>query len=256
MVVTMKRLLESGVHFGHQTKRWEPKMKPYIFGSKNGIHIIDLQKTSVLIEDAYNEIKRIVENGGKVLFVGTKKQAQDAIAQEADRCGMPYVNYRWLGGMMTNIRTIRQRVDHFKKIDEIEKSGNFDKLSKKEIIELRKQREKMEKIFTGIKEMTDAPSAIFVVDTKKEHNAILEARKLGIAVVGLVDTNCDPDEVDFVIPGNDDAIRAIKLISEVIANAVIDGLQRNLEGKDINENAPAPVTAEAAAEIAGDKDAQ
>ncbi len=255
MVVSMKRLLESGVHFGHQTKRWDPKMKPYIFGAKNGIHIIDLQKTTGLIDEAYNEIKRVVENGGKVLFVGTKKQAQDAIAGEADRCGMPYVNYRWLGGMMTNIRTIRQRVDHFKKIDEIEKTGKFDKISKKEIIELRKQREKMEKIFTGIKEMTEAPALIFVVDTKKEHNAILEAKKLGITIVGLVDTNCNPDEVDYVIPGNDDAIRSIKLISEVVANAVMEGLQRNLEGREINEHIPAQVTAEVTADEAESKDA-
>lgn len=236
-VVTMKRLLEAGVHFGHQTKRWNPKMKPYIFGSKNGIHIIDLQKSSVYIHEAYNELKEIVAGGGKVLFVGTKKQAQDAIATEATRCGMPYVNHRWLGGMLTNYKTIKQRVRFYRQIEEMELNGEYEKMSKKDAIKLRKQKDKMSSIFQGIKDMEKVPEALFVIDIKKEKNAVAEAHKLGIPVFALIDTNCDPDEVDFIIPGNDDAIRSLNLMSEVMANAVLEGMQSSLEGKEVSQEA-------------------
>ena len=234
--VTMKQLLEAGVHFGHQTKRWNPKMKPYIFGAKNGIHIIDLQKSVKYIEESYEKCKAIVENGGKVLFVGTKKQAQDAIETEAQRCGMPYVNHRWLGGMLTNYKTIKQRVRFYRQLEEMETNGEMEKLNKKDAIKIRKQKEKMSEVFRGIKDMDDVPHAVFVVDIKKEKNAVAEAQKLGIPVFALIDTNCDPDEVDYLIPGNDDAIRSISLISRVMADAVLEGLQGNLEGRDVNED--------------------
>ena len=236
-VVTMKRLLESGVHFGHQTKRWNPKMSPYIFGSKNGIHIIDLQKSSAYIHEAYGVLKEITASGGMVLFVGTKKQAQDAIETEATRCGMPYVNHRWLGGMLTNYKTIKQRVKYYRQLEEMEANGEFENMSKKDAIILRKQKEKMSSIFHGIRDMEKAPEALFVIDIKKEKNAVAEAHKLGIPVFALIDTNCDPDEVDYIIPGNDDAIRSLNLISEVVANAVLDGLQSSLEGRDVSEAA-------------------
>ena len=236
-VVTMKRLLESGVHFGHQTKRWNPKMSPYIFGSKNGIHIIDLQKSSAYIHEAYGVLKEITAAGGKGLFVGTKKQAQDAIETEATRCGMPYVNHRWLGGMLTNYKTIKQRVKYYRQLEEMEANGEFENMSKKDAIILRKQKEKMSSIFHGIRDMEKAPEALFVIDIKKEKNAVAEAHKLGIPVFALIDTNCDPDEVDYIIPGNDDAIRSLNLISEVVANAVLDGLQSSLEGRDVSEAA-------------------
>ncbi|HPE29133.1 MAG TPA: 30S ribosomal protein S2 [Candidatus Mcinerneyibacteriales bacterium] len=260
--VTMKQLLEAGVHFGHQTKRWNPKMKPYIFGAKNGIHIIDLQKSVKYIEESCEKCKAIVENGGKVLFVGTKKQAQDAIETEAQRCGMPFVNHRWLGGMLTNYKTIKQRVRFFRQLEEMETNGEMEKLSKKDAIKTRKQKEKMSDVFRGIKDMDDVPHAVFVVDIKKEKNAVAEAQKLGIPVFALIDTNCDPDEADYLIPGNDDAIRSISLISRVMADAVLDGLQGSLEGRDVNEDeaveekprtrkakAEAPVQAETEAEV-------
>ncbi len=224
-VVAMKQLLEAGVHFGHQTRRWDPRMAPYIFTARNGIYIIDLQKTAKKIDEAYAVLKSIIDEGKTVIFVGTKKQAQDCVKEEAERCGMYYVNQRWLGGMLTNFDTIRKRVDRMKKLEAMETDGTFDVLPKKEVIILKKEMEKLEKNLGGIREMTELPGAMFVVDPKKERIAILEARKLGIPVIGLVDTNCNPEDVDYVIPGNDDAIRAIKLIAEAMANAVIESKQ-------------------------------
>ena len=224
-VVAMKQLLEAGVHFGHQTRRWDPRMAPYIFTARNGIYIIDLQKTCKKIDEAYAVLKSIVDEGKTVIFVGTKKQAQECVKEEAERCGMYYVNERWLGGMLTNFGTIRKRVNRLKELEAMEADGTFDVLPKKEVILLKKEMEKLEKNLGGIKEMTEIPGAMFVVDPKKERIAILEARKLGIPVFGLVDTNCNPEDVDYVIPGNDDAIRAIKLIVEAMANAVIESKQ-------------------------------
>lgn len=221
-VVTMKSLLEAGVHFGHQTKRWNPKMGKYIYAARNDIHIIDLQISVGLIEDAYAFIRDIAKSGKDILFVGTKKQAQDAVREEAERCGMFYMNNRWLGGTLTNFKTIKTRIDRLKKIEQMEVTGEFDLLPKKEVAGLKDEREKLEANLGGIKEMKNLPGAMFVVDLKKEEIAVKEAKRLGIPVVGLVDTNCDPDLVDYVIPGNDDAIRAIKLIASVIANAVIE----------------------------------
>ncbi|MBQ9267269.1 MAG: 30S ribosomal protein S2 [Clostridia bacterium] len=224
-VVAMKQLLEAGVHFGHQTRRWDPRMAPYIFTARNGIYIIDLQKTAKKIDEAYAELKKIVEEGKTVIFVGTKKQAQECVKEEAERCGMYYVNERWLGGMLTNFNTIRRRVARLKELEAMETDGTFEVLPKKEVAKLKQEREKLEKNLGGIKDMTEIPGAMFVVDPKKERIAILEARKLGIPVFGLVDTNCNPEDVDYVIPGNDDAIRAIKLIIEAMANAVIEAKQ-------------------------------
>ncbi|MBQ9314481.1 MAG: 30S ribosomal protein S2 [Clostridia bacterium] len=224
-VVAMKQLLEAGVHFGHQTRRWDPRMAPYIFTARNGIYIIDLQKTAKKIDEAYAVLKSIVDEGKTVVFVGTKKQAQECVREEAERCGMYYVNNRWLGGMLTNFKTIRARVDRMKELERMEEDGTFEVLPKKEVIKLKQERDKLEKNLGGIKDMTELPGAMFVVDPKKEKNAILEARKLGIPVIGLVDTNCNPEDVDYVIPGNDDAIRAIKLIIEAMANAVIESRQ-------------------------------
>jgi len=224
-VVSMKQLLEAGVHFGHQTRRWNPKMDEYIFTERNGIHIIDLQKTVKKIEESYAFIRDIVLNGGEVLFVGTKKQAQEAIEEEAKRCGMFYVRSRWLGGMMTNYKTIKKRINRLKELYKMEEEGTFEVLPKKEVIKLKLQMKKLETNLGGIKDMHGVPDALFIVDPKKERNAILEAKKLNIPVVAVVDTNCDPDEVDFVIPANDDAIRAVKLIASVIANAVIEANQ-------------------------------
>ncbi len=224
-VVAMKQLLEAGVHFGHQTRRWDPRMAPYIFTSRNGIYIIDLQKTSKKIDEAYAILKGIVDEGKTVIFVGTKKQAQECVKEEAERCGMFYVNERWLGGMLTNFKTIRSRVERMKKLEKMEEDGTFEVLPKKEVINLKKELSKLQKNLSGIREMTELPGAMFVVDPKKERIAILEARKLGIPVFGLVDTNCNPEDVDYVIPGNDDAIRAIKLIIEAMANAVIESRQ-------------------------------
>lgn len=221
-VVTMKSLLESGVHFGHQTKRWNPKMARYIFSERNGIHIIDLQKTSACIIEAYDAIREQVKKGNSVLFVGTKKQAQQAIETEAKRCGMPYVNNRWLGGMLTNFSTIKKSVANLKKIEKMEIDGTYESLTKKEISLLTKQKTKLEKNLGGVKEMTKLPGIVFVVDTRKEAIAVSEAKRLGIPVVAVVDTNCDPTNIDYPIPGNDDAIRAISLFVEIIANAVID----------------------------------
>ncbi len=224
-VISMKQLLEAGVHFGHQTRRWNPKMAPYIFTERNGIYIIDLQQTVGLIDDAYNVIKEAAEGGGKVLFVGTKKQAQEAIESEAKRCGMHFVSQRWLGGMLTNFKTIRKRVDLLYKLEKMEEDGTFEALPKKEVIKLRLKKDRLERFLGGIKEMNTLPSVMFVVDPKKEKIAIREARLLGIPVVGIVDTNCDPEEVDYVIPGNDDAIRAVKLIAGKMADAVIESKQ-------------------------------
>ena len=224
-VVSMKQLLEAGVHFGHQTRRWNPKMAPYIFTERNGIYIIDLQKTVKMVEDAYNFVRDTAANGGTVLFVGTKKQAGESIREEALRCGMYYVNARWLGGMMTNFKTIRRRIDRLAQLRTMQEDGTFDRLPKKEVVKLELEIEKLEKYLGGIKEMKKLPSAMFVVDPRKEKIAVAEAKKLGIPIVAIVDTNCDPDEIDYVIPGNDDAIRAVKLISATMANAVIEGSQ-------------------------------
>ena len=220
-VISMKQLLEAGVHFGHQTRRWNPKMKEYIFTERNGIYIIDLQKTVKKIDEAYYFIRDLAMEGGTVLFVGTKKQAQESIEQEAKRCEMFYVNQRWLGGMLTNFKTIQSRINKLRKIEKMEADGDFDLLPKKEVIQLKAEQEKLEKNLGGIKEMKKLPSAMFVVDPRKEHIAILEAKALGIPVVAIVDTNCDPDEADYPIPGNDDAIRAVKLIASKIADAVL-----------------------------------
>jgi small subunit ribosomal protein S2 len=223
--VTMKQLLEAGVHFGHQTKRWNPKMKEYIFGSRNGIYIIDLQKTVRLFKEAYKFVVDAVGRGEHVLFVGTKKQAQDSISEEAQRAGMFFVNQRWLGGTLTNFRTIKKNVERLKKIEKMKEDGTYEALPKKEVLGLEKEREKMEKTLGGIKDMGKLPGGLFIVDPRKEDIAVREARKLGIPIVAIVDTNCDPDEVDFIIPGNDDAIRAIRLISSKIADACLEGKQ-------------------------------
>ena len=224
-VISMKQLLEAGVHFGHQTRRWNPKMKEYNFTERNGIYIIDLQKTVKKIDEAYYFIRDLAMDGGTVLFVGTKKQAQESIEQEAKRCEMYYVNQRWLGGMLTNFKTIQSRINKLRKIEKMEADGDFELLPKKEVIKLKAEQEKLEKNLGGIKEMRKLPSAMFVVDPRKEHIAILEAKALGIPVVAIVDTNCDPDEADYPIPGNDDAIRAVKLIASKIADAVLEGRQ-------------------------------
>ena len=224
-VVAMKQLLEAGVHFGHQTRRWDPRMAEYIFQARNGIHIIDLQKTSKKLDEAYAFIREQAEEGKTFLFVGTKKQAQECMKEAAEKSGMFYVNQRWLGGMLTNFDTIRTRVERLKELETMEQDGTFEVLPKKEVILLKKEMEKLEKNLGGIKEMTEIPGVIFVVDPKKEHIAILEAKKLGIPVVGLIDTNCNPEDLDYVIPGNDDAIRAVKLIADTMANAIIEGRQ-------------------------------
>ena len=224
-VISMKQLLEAGVHFGHQTRRWNPKMKEYIFTERNGIYIIDLQKTVKKIDEAYYFIRDLAMEGGTVLFVGTKKQAQESIEQEAKRCEMFYVNQRWLGGMLTNFKTIQSRINKLRKIEKMEADGDFDLLPKKEVIKLKAEQEKLEKNLGGIKDMKKLPGALFVVDPRKEHIAILEAQTLGIPVVAIVDTNCDPDEADYPIPGNDDAIRAVKLIASKMADAVLEGKQ-------------------------------
>ena len=224
-VISMKQLLEAGVHFGHQTRRWNPKMAPYIFTERNGIYIIDLQKSVGMVDNAYNAISDIAAQGGTVLFVGTKKQAQEAIKSEAERCGMYYVNERWLGGMLTNFKTIQSRIKRLKEIERMSQDGTFDVLPKKEVINLKKEWDRLEKNLGGIKEMQRIPDAIFVVDPKKEHICISEAQTLGITLFGICDTNCDPEELDYVIPGNDDAIRAVKLIVSKMADAIIEGKQ-------------------------------
>jgi len=237
----MKQLLEAGVHFGHQTRRWNPKMAPYIFTERNGIYIIDLQKTVRKLEEAYMYVRSVAEAGGIVLFVGTKKQAQDSIREEAARCGMPFVNARWLGGMLTNFNTIQRRIKRLGQLKEMDENGTFDMLPKKEVIKLRLQIEKLEKFLGGITEMKRQPAAMFIVDPRKERIAVAEARKLRIPIIAIVDTNCDPDEIDYIIPGNDDAIRAVRLISSVMADAVLESRQ----GEDAAaEEAPAAEAAQ------------
>ena len=224
-IISMKQLLEAGVHFGHQTRRWNPKMAPYIYAERNGIHIIDLQQSVGMVEDAYNAISHIVADGGTILFVGTKKQAKDTVKEEAERCGMYYVNERWLGGMLTNFKTIQSRIKRLRQIEEMSQDGTFDVLPKKEVIEIKKEWEKLEKNLGGIKDMKKIPDAIFIVDPKKERICVQEAKHLGIPLIGIADTNCDPEELDYVIPGNDDAIRAVKLIVSKMADAVIEANQ-------------------------------
>jgi small subunit ribosomal protein S2 len=224
-IVSMKQLLESGVHFGHQTRRWNPKMKPYIFAERNGIYIVDLQKTVKGLERAYDFLREVSKGGGSVLFVGTKRQAQETIAEEAQRCGQFYINQRWLGGLLTNFQTIARRVRYMIRLQEMEESGEFERYPKKEVIKLRKERAKLEKYLSGIRDMKDIPDALYVVDPRREEIAVKEAHKLGIPVVAIVDTNCDPELINFPIPGNDDAIRAIKLITSLMADAIIEGRQ-------------------------------
>lgn len=246
-VVSMKQLLEAGVHFGHPTRKWNPKMKKYIYTSRNDIYIINLEKTVGLIDDAYAFIKSVAESGKNVLFVGTKKQAQEAIGQEAQKCGMFYINSRWLGGTLTNFSTIRTRIERLNKLNQMEKMNEFNVLPKKEVSKLIAERDKLEENLGGIKDMRSLPGALFVVDPKKEHLAVAEARKLNIPIVGIVDTNCDPDEVDYVIPGNDDAIRSIKLIAGAMADAVIEAREGE-EGLALRRQVEAQMNAEKAAE--------
>ena len=240
MSVSMKQLLEAGVHFGHQTRRWNPKMSLYIFGERNGIHIIDLQKTVKKLKEAYQFTKDLAASGETIVFVGTKKQAQDAIREEADRCGMPYVNYRWLGGMLTNFTTVKKSISYLKELESISEKEMSER-SKKEQSMLNKDKEKLVRSLGGIKNMPKLPGAIFVIDTKKEHIAVQEARKLGIPVIAVVDTNCDPGEIDVVIPGNDDAIRAVKLMASVMASAILEGRSKELEGREISADGEAVV---------------
>ena len=254
-VISMKQLLEAGVHFGHQTRKWNPKMSKYIFTSRNDIHIINLEDTALLVEKAYAFVRDATKEGKTILFVGTKKQAQQAIADEAKRCGMYYVNSRWLGGTLTNFKTIRSRVDRLTKINQMEKVGEFNLLPKKEVLKLQAERDKLEKYLGGIKDMTKLPDVMFIVDPKKEHIAVKEARSLNIPIVALVDTNCDPDLIDYVIPGNDDAIRAVSLIAGVMANAVIEakeGVVVNVEEEPATENVEEKV--ELTEEIEEDKE--
>jgi small subunit ribosomal protein S2 len=230
--IGMKELLEAGVHFGHQTRRWNPKMKKFIFIERNGIYIIDLQKTLKAIQDARHLIEGIARRNGSVLFVGTKRQAKDAVQEEAERCGMPYVNERWLGGMLTNFKTIKSNIRRFKEIEKMDADGVLEKLSKKEQAQINKERVRLVKIFTGIKEMSQLPAAVFVIDTKKERIAVAEANRLGIPVIGVVDTNCDPDVIDYPLPGNDDALRAIRLFTKLVADSILEARATALEGRD------------------------
>ena len=243
-VVSMKQLLEAGVHFGHQTRRWNPKMAPYIFTERNGIYIIDLQKTVVKLDEAYNFVKETAMEGKSVLFVGTKKQAMESVKDEATRAGAYYVNARWLGGMLTNFTTIRRRIARLKQLRTMEEDGTFDLLPKKEVIKLNLEIEKLEKFLGGIKEMTEMPGALFIVDPRKEKIAVAEAKKLGIPIVAIVDTNCDPDDVDYVIPGNDDAIRAVKLIAGAMADAIIEGKEGQMGAAAVEPEAPADIVEE------------
>jgi small subunit ribosomal protein S2 len=235
-VVSMKQLLEAGVHFGHQTRRWNPKMAPYIFTERNGIYIIDLQKTVRKIDDAYNYVRDVVSQGGTILFVGTKKQAQDSIRDEAERCGMYYVNTRWLGGMLTNFNTIRRRINRMNQIRKMAEDGTFELLPKKEVAQLNLELERLEKYLGGIQTMDEIPTCVFIVDPRKERIAVAEAMKLNIPIVAIVDTNCDPDEIDYIIPGNDDAIRAVKLIAATMANAVLEGRAVSEQEEDPEED--------------------
>ena len=248
-VVTMKQLLEAGVHFGHQTRRWNPKMAPFIFTERNGIHIIDLQKSVPMIETAYQFVREAVANGGSCVFVGTKKQAQDSIREEATRAQQPYVAQRWLGGMLTNFQTIRKRVERLREIEDMRDRGLMDVLPKREQARLLEELAKLEKYLGGIKNMTQLPAAVYVVDTRKEHIAVAEARKLGLPVVAIIDTNCDPDEVDYPIPGNDDAIRAVRLITSRIANAALEGLEERRK-REVTEEGVAPEAVMAEEEMA------
>ncbi|CAM3704241.1 30S ribosomal protein S2 [Mesobacillus zeae] len=238
-VISMKQLLEAGVHFGHQTRRWNPKMKKYIFTERNGIYIIDLQKTVKKVEEAYNWVKNLAGEGGTVLFVGTKKQAQDSVKEEATRSGMYFVNQRWLGGTLTNFETIQKRISRLKKIEKMEEDGTFEVLPKKEVVQLKKEQERLEKFLGGIKNMKKLPDALFIIDPRKERIAVAEARKLNIPIVGIVDTNCDPDEIDVIIPANDDAIRAVKLLTGKMADAILEAKQ----GEEIAETPVAEVEA-------------
>ena len=249
-VLSMKQLLEAGVHFGHLTRRWNPKMAPYIYTERNGIYIIDLQKSVGMVDDAYNAIGDIVANGGRILFVGTKKQAQDTIKNEAERCGEFYVNERWLGGMLTNFKTVQTRIERLKEIEKMEEDGTFDVLPKKEVIGLRKEMDKLQRNIGGIKEMKNLPDAIFVVDPKKERICVSEAHALGIPLIGICDTNCDPEELDYVIPGNDDAIRAVKLLVSKMADAVIEAKQGMMNEVSDEEAEAAAAAAEGVAEAA------
>ncbi len=249
-VLSMKQLLEAGVHFGHLTRRWNPKMAPYIYTERNGIYIIDLQKSVGMVDDAYNAIGDIVANGGRILFVGTKKQAQDTIKNEAERCGEFYVNERWLGGMLTNFKTVQTRIERLKEIERMEEDGTFDVLPKKEVIGLRKEMDKLQRNIGGIKEMKNLPDAIFVVDPKKERICVSEAHALGIPLIGICDTNCDPEELDYVIPGNDDAIRAVKLLVSKMADAVIEAKQGMMNEVSDEEAEAAAAAAEGVAETA------
>ncbi len=236
-VVSMKQLLEAGVHFGHQTRRWNPKMAKFIFTERNGIYIIDLQKTVKKIEEAYEFVGEVAAEGKPILFVGTKKQAQDAIKEEAERCGMYYVNERWLGGMLTNYKTIRTRIDRLRELERMQEDGTFDLLPKKEVIQLMNEKGKLEKYLDGIKDMPELPGAIFIVDPRKERIAIKEAQNLGIPIIGIIDTNCDPDEIDYPIPGNDDAIRAVKLITSAISQSIIEAKQGEMQETSVEETA-------------------
>ncbi|SNU96115.1 30S ribosomal protein S2 [Megamonas hypermegale] len=238
-VISMKQLLEAGVHFGHQTRRWNPKMAPYIFTERNGIYIIDLQKTVKKVDEAYDFLRSVAEEGKSILFVGTKKQAQEAIKEEALKAGMYYVNERWLGGMMTNFATIRKSINRLKELEAMEQDGTFEVLSKKEVLSLKREMEKLEKSLGGIKDMDKLPGALFVVDPRKERIAVAEAKKLDIPIVAIVDTNCDPDEIDYVIPGNDDAIRAVKLLTSRMADAIIEGRQGESGEAEVAEEATA-----------------
>lgn len=238
-VISMKQLLEAGVHFGHQTRRWNPKMDRYIFTERNGIYIIDLQKTVKKVDEAYNFVRDLAADGGKILFVGTKKQAQDSVKDEAERCGMYFINQRWLGGTLTNFQTIQKRITRLKKLEKMQEDGTFDVLPKKEVILLNKEMDRLEKFLGGIKDMQGVPDALFVIDPRKERIAIAEAHKLNIPIVAIVDTNCDPDEIDYVIPGNDDAIRAVKLLTGKMADAVIEATSRDEEVEQVEETTTA-----------------
>ena len=250
--ISMKQLLEAGVHFGHQTRRWNPKMKKYIFTERNGIYIIDLQKTVKKVDEAYKYVRELAANGGTLLFVGTKKQAQDSVRDEANRSGMFYVNQRWLGGTLTNFQTIRKRIERMKKIEKMEEDGTFELLPKKEVVDLLKEKDRLIKFLGGIKEMKRLPDALFVIDPRKERIAIAEAHKLNIPIIGIVDTNCDPDEIDYVIPANDDAIRAVKLLTGKMADAILEGKQ----GEEIEEAAKAEKAEKAQATVPAEEPAK
>lgn len=253
-IISMKQLLEAGVHFGHQTRRWNPKMAPYIFTERNGIYIIDLQKTVRKVEQAHSFVRDIVADNGTILFIGTKKQAQETVRQEAERCGMPYVNQRWLGGMLTNFETIRSRIKRLHELQAMETDGTFDVLPKKEVLELGKEKDRLERFLGGISSLNKLPDAVFVIDPRKERIAVAEARKLGIPIIAIVDTNCDPDEIDYVIPGNDDAIRAVRLLTSKMADAVLEGQEGRQDlAADIDEDA---LAAEEAAEKSGTEEAE